>query len=185
MKPMLAFFKLFVWAEGLDDPSVGGFGSTLLLYLVQFGIQSRPDIRDLGSMLLYLLDVIAHRLNYYTVGISTVNGGSLFPKFSVGLDDSAALVFMDPQDHSHTIGDNTSRIKLLAKSCSRALKRLYAYDYRKVSAIASFLPDTRQILGIRIALMVYAAALRRSPWDFFPVIDPSILKKKKRNKRRR
>ncbi|OHT06629.1 hypothetical protein TRFO_25231 [Tritrichomonas foetus] len=63
LKPVLMFMKLFIYANKIDDPSNGGFGSNLLVNLVLFGFQSRPDLADnAGRMVLYLFDILANKV---------------------------------------------------------------------------------------------------------------------------
>lgn len=62
-KPILLFFKLFIYANSIDDPANGGFGSNQIMNFVLFGFQSRPDLAsNIGQMILYLLEIFANEV---------------------------------------------------------------------------------------------------------------------------
>lgn len=65
-KPILMFLKLFIYANQIDDPSSGGFGSNQIINIVLFAFQSRPDLADnAGRMILYLFDLFANKVCYF------------------------------------------------------------------------------------------------------------------------
>lgn len=170
VRPILMFFKLFVWAFAIDDPAVGGFGSNFLLNFVHFGIQSRPDITNIGVMLVYLLDVVARSLNHYMVAISTTNGGFLFPK-EINSSCPEAFVIEDPQFHGNMLGTRTSCMDKFVGACAEALNCIRTYDYTKVSAISSFLPDTNQLHARRNEMERFAEYWKGDPGRFSRVVS--------------
>lgn len=62
-KPILMFLKLFIYANQIDDPANGGFGSNQIINIVLFAFQSRPDLaNNAGQMILYLFDLFANKV---------------------------------------------------------------------------------------------------------------------------
>ena len=45
VRPVLMFFKLFIWASDIDEPFTSGFGSTWILNFVHFGVQGQAEIK--------------------------------------------------------------------------------------------------------------------------------------------
>ena len=175
-KPMLMFLKLFIWATGVDDPAKGGFGSNLLMNLVHFGFQSRPDIKNLGDMMLYLFDVIANKMNFFLAGVTTVGGGALFSKVKRELlTDQCpnAFVFEDPQFHGNHIGVRTSSIDDLIEACANALEAVRENDYVHCSAISAFMPDVTGVIARRNELARFARLLH-GPVKYFAAETDSV-----------
>lgn len=161
-RTVLMFFKLFVWAYGIDDPAKGGFGSNLLMNLVHFGFQSRPDISSPGEMVLYLFDVIANRINFFLTGVTTVGGGALVSKLKRDLlTDQCpnALIFEDPQFHGNHIGVRTSSIDDFVIACSNALQVMKLRDHNRISPVSSFMPELTGMISRRDELARFARLL--------------------------
>ena len=175
IRPILMFFKLFIYANKIDDPSVGGFGSNQIINLILFGFQSRPDLADnAGQMVLYLLDVLANKINYFLVGISTRNDGRLFSKRKLELMTATcpqAFVFEDPQFQDNFIGTRTSHSLILISKCRTALHSIAHCDYVKRSAITSFLPDIDELLDRRYELEKFGRIFEKSLYEFSHTID--------------
>jgi len=174
MKAILMFLKVFVLLNGIDDPSKGGFGSNQLINIVLFAIQSDPKAKNLGELLLHILQVFAEKLNPYLVGISTVNGGCLFSKISTSLLDHIcpnALIIEDPQFHNNFIGGRTNQTPLFCQACKSALNTLETSDYNDISPLFSILPNISDIIDRRKELNQRATILSRSPSEFSMMID--------------
>lgn len=174
LKQLLMFLKFFIYSHKIDDPSVGGFGSNQLLNIAHFAFQSRPDITDLGSIVLYLFDVIANKLNFFLTGISTVNGGRLFSKRKLGLLTPVcpqSFVCEDPQFRDNFIGMRTSHTLSLITMCKTALHTLAIHDYTKVSSLMAFMPLFDDLLDRREELERLWTVLQRPANEFARITD--------------
>ncbi|KAH0791871.1 Nucleotidyltransferase domain containing protein [Histomonas meleagridis] len=173
-KPMLMFIKLFIYANKIDDPSTGGFGSNQLINLVLFAFQSCPDASNLGELLIYLFDILANKINYFLTGISTIDGGKLFSKEKTNMvteRSPEAFLFEDPQFHDRFFGCRTSHSITLRTICKKALHSFAVYDYSKRSAISSILPDISELIDRRKEMEKYGRMLKLSPADFGRVME--------------
>ena len=190
IKPLLIFMKLFVFLFDIDDPATGGFGSNLLLNICLFAIQSYKTYNDgqepqnVGQVLLYLMDVLANKINYFLCGISTVFGGLLFSKrLTDHLEFKCpfAFVFEDPQLHDVFIGSRTHKTLNLQAEMKRALIKINdfinaTHDEKTISILNSFLPPLDDIIERRSQLQKVGELLDASPADFADAIENSISK---------
>lgn len=80
--PILIFIKYFIDYKKLNFPYHGGINNFMLGIMILNIIQSTPEKDQLncGKILLRFLDVYGNKFNYFTVGITTRNGGSLYSR---------------------------------------------------------------------------------------------------------
>jgi DNA polymerase sigma len=172
--PLLMFLKLFVYTLGIDDPAKGGFGSSHLINVALFAIQSNPTASTAGDLLLHLIDVIANQLNLFFVGLSTVEGGRLISKPERNLLTPTcpqAFIVEDPQFHGRFLGartDNSIRLKQAFKFAQEALNK---YDFLVVSGIFAFMHNLDTLIARRNQLKKFAEALHRSVEEFAAEAD--------------
>jgi hypothetical protein len=168
-RPLLMFMKLFVYAYQIDDPAQGGFGSNQLVSMVLMAIQTYRGRDSLGGMLLHMLELLGHRLNFFLVGFSAVGGGRLVSKRSLDLlkgQCPQALVCEDPQFHGEFLGKWTSTATDLRRHCAHARAVLLDYDFTRGSGITGFLPDIRKIAARREELAKWARLLAKPGLKF-------------------
>jgi non-canonical poly(A) RNA polymerase PAPD5/7 len=181
--PLLMFLKLFVYTLGIDDPAKGGFGSSHLINVALFAIQSNPTASNTGDLLLNLIDVIANQLNLFFVGLSTVEGGRLISKpdrYLLTHKCPQAFVVEDPQFHGRFLGARTDSSIRLKEAFQIAREALNSYDFLVVSGIFAFIHDFEPLLERRRQLCRFAEALHRSVEAFAAEADavPTLLTKR-------
>lgn len=173
-KPLLMFLKLFIYSNKIDDPASGGFGSNQLINIVLFLFQSHPDVQNLGELVIILFEILANKINYFLTGITTVNGGRLFSKKDTNLISEhtpEAFIFEDPQFHDRFFGCRTSHSLTLRKICKKALNIFTVYDYTRISAITSILPDIDELIQRRKEFQRFGKLLDSSPYEFSRVLE--------------
>lgn len=117
LRPLVLFLKLFLLQRKLNDASVGGMGSYILVCLVTSFLQRHPSARSakahsttsLGNLLLDFLRHFGREFRYGTTGISVANGGCLFDRAARGWTGSTrtgqvTLSLESPTDSSTDIG---------------------------------------------------------------------------------
>ena len=190
MHPMLRtlfmFMKLFVFLFDIDDPATGGFGSNLLLNICLFAIQSYKSVnggkepQNVGSLLLYLMDVLGNKINYYLCGVTTVFGGQLFSKRLHDQLDSqcpAAFVFEDPQLHDVFIGCRTYKSLTLQQEMRNSLEKIQSAiesppdDGQYQSILDYFLPDVSDIVKRRQQIREMGELMEFDPEKFVSIVS--------------
>ena len=179
LRTVLIFMKLFVYLYDIDDPATGGFGSNHLLNMVLFAFQSFSATHDgkepenEGEILLYLMDIIANKINFFLCGVSTISDGYLFSKLkSEQLDCQCpiAFVFEDPQLHDVYFGMRTRKTNNLRLEVKKALTILKRYGetstHSSPSPISSFLPPVFEIENRRRQIGRAGELLDASPYEF-------------------
>lgn len=164
LRPLLVFLKLFTLIHKIDDPATGGFGSNQLLNIALFAIQACQNISNLGQVLLFLLDVLGNKINYFLVGFSTVGSGALFSKWrldQLSANCPQAFVCEDPQFHDRFIGIHTSKSLELASLCKQALNAIIRNDPDQSSPISSFikLSDINEITRRRSEIQYFYTSM--------------------------
>ena len=192
LRPLLIFMKLFVFLFDIDDPATGGFGSNLLINICLFALQSYKtynggrEAKNVGQVLLYLMDVLGNKINYFLCGISTVFGGLLFSKRltdQLEFQCPFAFVFEDPQLHDVFIGSRTQKTLNLQAEIKRAYTKIIDLVHspndengKAFSILNTFLPSLDDIIERREQIRKVGELLDASPSDFASAIENSISK---------
>lgn len=152
LKPVLMFLKLLCFINNCDDPATGGFGSTHLIQIVLFGLQSKPNVKNPGELLIHILKTIGTRINYYFVGISTIGNGCLFSKRKADQLDHRtpqALVFEDPQMQNIFIGARTTQTPKLANLFQNVLESFESDNFLVKSNLQYIFPNLSEVMDRR------------------------------------
>lgn len=86
-RPLIMLLKYFLKSHALAEPFTGGLGTHVLVMMVIFFLQrvaardhvGNPE-RNIGLLLLDFLAFYGVQFNWYTTGISTLDGGRFFAK---------------------------------------------------------------------------------------------------------
>ncbi|EAY03932.1 Nucleotidyltransferase domain containing protein [Trichomonas vaginalis G3] len=162
IRPLLMFMKAITFITGNDDPCNGGFGSNHLLNLVFFAIQAFPEAKSTGELLIKLLDCIGNKFNYFTCGITIVNGGCLFSKYKTNTLDPKhpqSFVFEDPQMYNIFFGNNTTRMPNLVTIFQESLAKIHSEAVNDSSYLSLVLGSLDKIVERRKQILKIAKLL--------------------------
>ena len=179
LRPVLMFLKLICYASDTDDPATGGFGSNQLINFCLFGVQSNPEIKNSGELLLYIMNFLAYKLNFYLCGISTINGGCLFSKQKTGLLDAQcpqAFIFEDPQMPNIFFGNRTHRTMELVALFRKGLENMETVSKESASPIGSFIPPIDDLIERRKSLEYMGSLLERPSFHFARIINDKTIR---------
>lgn len=113
--PLLIFIKYFIDYKKLNFPYHGGINNFMLGIMILNVIQSTPEKDQLncGLLLLRFLDIYGNKFNYFTVGITTRNGGSLYSRIKendVNWNCPFSLSIEDNFNPGFYLGSGSNRI---------------------------------------------------------------------------
>jgi len=126
LAPLVLFLKLFLAQRNLHETYMGGLGSYLLVCVVLSFLQLHPSaqfarahsVSTLGKLLLDFFRYYGQEFRYGSMGISVLDGGSLFDREKRGFttrtrSGQATLCLESPADPSLDIGSRVFKIGII------------------------------------------------------------------------
>ena len=146
--------KVFLYQEELDEPFKGGISSNTLIQLIVFVIQyAKEDSRmNLGRLLMSFFNIFGKTFNYFTTGISTRDGGSLFSRIETArlqFKTPVTLCVEDPQIPGQFLGENAFATLKFRTACQEAFRKLNSSNGPEQSILLRFLDYPKQLEYIR------------------------------------
>lgn len=153
--PLLMVLKVFLFQEDLDQPFNGGISSNTLIQLIVFILQSSaPNDRDnLGKLLIKFFKIFGSDFNYFTTGISTIKGGTLFSRVDterLDFKSPVALSVEDPQVPGSFLGENAYACPKLRNACFSAYRSINTSQSQE-STILSRVIETQKTKTLEYA----------------------------------
>lgn len=127
--PISLFIKYFIDYKKLNFPYHGGINNFMLGIMILNVIQSVPekDQFNCGLILLRFLDIYGNKFNYFTVGITSRNGGSLFNRISekdINWSSPFSMTIEDNFNPGFYLGQCSNRILEIREIFKSAYKQL-------------------------------------------------------------
>ncbi|EAX97885.1 PAP/25A associated domain containing protein [Trichomonas vaginalis G3] len=152
--PLVMLMKIFLLQEHLDEPYKGGISSNTLIQLCLFIIQaSKNDINmNLGRLICSFFSIFGRNFNYFTTGISTREGGSLFSRVQADrmqFKSPITLCIEDPQLPGNFLGENAFATPHFRNACNDAFTRIFRSNGRSPSILLRFINYPKFLISIR------------------------------------
>lgn len=146
--PVLVFIKYLIDYKKLNLPYHGGINNFMLCVMIINVIQSIPENDQLncGKVLLRFLDVFANKFNYFLVGLTIRNGGSLFNRIkenAIKWNIPFSLSIEDDFNPGYYLGRRSCRIT--------EIRNIFKSAYEQL--ISDLKPNEKSILSRIVSLI--------------------------------